>query len=360
MVTDVVPRMLGGFRSSRTVHAAKVAVAAAVAWLVVMPLGGPADSYPYYAPLGAVTSMVGSLAGSVRATVSSLVAIALGALPAILAVVLPIRPVISIAVVIFVGTWLAGSGRLGPMASWVPVSGLFILIIGAEEPWRFGAAYLGLVALGAAIGLGVDAVWPSLPLRATQHTLDALRDELAEQMCDLADGLDNDPLPTTEEWRQRRRDVDFHEREMHRMVALTRDARRANWRAPRWRATAERQYRQARALEDLAYLVEEAYDLVTREEHAEREEVALGPDLRPGAARALTSTAEVLATVHDDEADPELWQAAVATAEQLAREIRNQQHASDAEFFTAGSLVTTLRRALASVEPRGLEEERQS
>jgi uncharacterized membrane protein YgaE (UPF0421/DUF939 family) len=358
-MVDIVRRLGGGVRSSRTIHAAKVALAASLSWLAVMPMSGPADSYPYYAPLGAVTSMVGSIAGSVRATVSSIVAIALGALPAVLAVALPIRPVVGIAAVVLVGTWLAGSGRLGPMASWVPVSGLFILIIGAEEPWRFGLAYLGLVSLGAAIGLVVDALWPSLPLRATQRTLDALRDELADQMCDLADGLDSDPLPSVEEWRERRRDVAFHEREMHRMVGLTREARRANWRAARWRVTAERQYRQARALEDLAYLVEEAYDLVTRTEHADREQVALGPSLRPGAARALTSTADVLSGVHDETVEPERWHAAMGAADQLAHEIRDQRSTSDAEFFTAGSLVTTLRRVLESVRPEEEMEPRQ-
>jgi uncharacterized membrane protein YgaE (UPF0421/DUF939 family) len=351
-MVDAVFRLLGGIRSSRTVHALKVAVAASAAWLVTMPMGGPADEYPYYAPLGAVTSMVGSIAGSFRATASSIVAIALGAIPAVLTVALPIRPVIGIAVVIFVGTWLSGSTRLGPMASWVPMSGLFILLIGSADPFRFGLSYLGLITLGAAVGLVVDALWPSLPLLATQHTLEALREELAAQMCDLADGLDSDPLPSVEEWREHRRDVDFHEREMHRMVAQTRDARRANWRAGRWRVEAERQYRQARALEDLAYLVEEAYDLVTRTEHADREQVALGAHLRPLAARALTSTADVLCSVEDEAVDVAVWRRAVQRADELAQEVRDQQATTDAEFFTAGSLVTTLRRALESVRPR--------
>ena len=40
----------------RTLLALKAAVAAGLAWLVVLPFSGVADDYPYYAPLGAVVA----------------------------------------------------------------------------------------------------------------------------------------------------------------------------------------------------------------------------------------------------------------------------------------------------------------
>lgn len=352
MASSAVSAMGSVLANARTIQAFKVALAAGIAWVMVLPWGGPADTYPYYAPLGAVTSMVGTVAGSLRTTVSAIVAIAIGAVPALLALYLDMSGVFSLVVVVLVGSWLAGSDRLGPMASWVPTSGLFILIIGADDPWTYVAAYVGLMAFGALVGLVVDALWPSLPLKATQRTLDALRDTLAGQMRELAEGLRADPLPTADEWHERRHAIDDHERRMHAMVGEARDARRANWRAARWRETADRQYRQARALEQLSFLVEEAFDLVARGEHEEREEVALGAELRPSAVRALETTADVLSRIHDDTVDEDCWVEAVGAVERLGDEIRSRRYNTESEFFTAGSLVITLRRALESVRPR--------
>jgi hypothetical protein len=42
-------------------------VAAAVAWLVVLPFVGVADDYAYYAPLGAVIAVSATVARSWRA-----------------------------------------------------------------------------------------------------------------------------------------------------------------------------------------------------------------------------------------------------------------------------------------------------
>ena len=44
-------------RYPRVPLALKSAFAAGLAWLAVLPLGGVADEYPYYAPLGAVVAM---------------------------------------------------------------------------------------------------------------------------------------------------------------------------------------------------------------------------------------------------------------------------------------------------------------
>ena len=60
--------------------AVKAALAAALAWHVagLLPLA-PAEQYPYYAPLGAVIATSTTLSGSVRGSVQSVAAIALGA-----------------------------------------------------------------------------------------------------------------------------------------------------------------------------------------------------------------------------------------------------------------------------------------
>ncbi|WP_110182528.1 FUSC family protein [Nocardioides solisilvae] len=339
--------------ADRTVHAVKVAVAAALAWLLVVPWGGVADEYPYYAPLGAVASITGTFSGSLRTTLSNVGAIALGAVPAVLALLLPGPEVAALAVVVLVGAWLAGSDRLGPSTSWIPISGLFILVIGHDDPWTFAGAYLGLVALGALVGLLVDTMWPALPLAGAQRSLDRLRGMLVDQLVDLADGLEADPLPSAADWAERGWPVQRHSHEMQRVLEQVREARQVNWRASRWQETAGRQDRHARALEQLAFLTEDVYRLLARTEQSDlaHDQVALGPGLRPVAARALRATARLLADLTDDAASPDGWRTARDAVEELATEVRRIRSGSDAEFFAAGSLVTALRRTLDSVRP---------
>ncbi len=57
----------------------KAAVAAGLAWVLVLPLGGVADAYPYYAPLGAVIAVSSTVAGSLRSSLQAVVSIAIGA-----------------------------------------------------------------------------------------------------------------------------------------------------------------------------------------------------------------------------------------------------------------------------------------
>lgn len=345
-----VPALTAALTSARAVLALKVAVAATLSWVLIAPFGGVADEYPYYAPLGAVVSVAGTVASSLRATLSSIAAIALGAVPAIAALVLSGPGVLPLALVVLVGAWLAGWDRLGASASWVPISGLFILIIGASDPWRFAGAYLGLVAFGAFVGLAVNSVWPALPLRSTQRAIDLLRDTLAVQLHDLADGLRAQPLPDGAAWSERRRDIDVHADQLDAMLAEVREAQRINWRAPRWRRTADEQYQRARALKGLSFFVEDIYDLITRNERSDLQDVALGPDLRPAAARAFEATADAL-TVPTGDDEVGRWETARGRTEELADLILTMRDGSPDEFFAAGALVNALRRALDSLAP---------
>lgn len=341
-----VPALL---RSARTGHALKVAVAAALAWLLVVPFAGVADDYPYYAPLGAVVVVAGTVASSLRATMSTVAAIAIGAIPAIAALALPGPEVWALGLVVFVGAWLAGWEVLGPSASWIPISGLFILVIGASDPWRFAGAYLGLVAVGALVGLVVNTAWPPLPLSAAQSSLDRLRETLAEQLLHLSEGLVADTLPALTEWRERQLAVDRRAGQMEATLVEAREAQRVNWRAPRWRETAQTQYEQARALKSLSFFVQDIYDLIARHEHADLDEVALGPHLRPLAARAIETTAGALTATTDD--GPARWQAAHDATNALAREIMARRADGPEEYFAAGAVVSTLRRALDALDP---------
>lgn len=103
-------------RHPRIPRAVKAAVAAVLAWLAVLPLGGAADEYPYYAPLGAVIAVSATVADSVRDSVQGVAAILLGAALAVCAgAVVPTVP--GLAVVVLLGTLVAGWWRLGEMGA---------------------------------------------------------------------------------------------------------------------------------------------------------------------------------------------------------------------------------------------------
>lgn len=331
--------------------ALKAAAAAALAWLAMLPLGGVADDYPYYAPLGAVICVSTTVASTLRTALQAGAAILLGAALAMTAGAVDLQPVIALPFVVAIGTLIGGWRRISAMASYVPVAGLFVLIIGGSDPWHYVFGYLGLTVFGGLIGVAINAAFPSLPLTSTQRTQDSLRRALADQLDDLAGGLEQERLLSPDEWSSRQWAISPRARQMQQMVQEATEARRANWRARRWAQETDRIYQQARALEQLAFLVEDITVLVTRSEHSDRSEVALGPALRPPAAHALRRTAAALHSVDGPEIEPAARAEAEDAIRQLAEAIIATRAGTDDELFAAGTVVTALRRALDALTP---------
>ncbi len=341
--------------------AVKAALAASLAWAVVQLVPDAAGEYPYYAPLGAVIATCTTLAGSARESMQTVGAISLGAGVALGIDALAYPNVATVAVVVALGVLLAGWSVLGGSGSWVATAALFTLIIGNADPFGYVAGYAGLTLLGALIGLGITAVFPPLPMAPAQAQLAQLRDLLAEQLDDLADGLRQETLPDGAQWRGRMRAIDPVLTRMRTAVQLSDEARRGNRRARRHADDAQQLYEHARALESLAFLVADVTELVRENEHAELDfdEIAMGPTLRPATAEALARLADVLRSVADDAigddvvGDPVVVAAARAAVEGLAGRIRDERSAHGQDLFVAGSVVTTLRRCLTAVVARG-------
>lgn len=335
----------------------KAALAAALAWLAVQPLWGVADDYPYYAPLGAVIAVTTTVAGSVRESVQGVLAIFAGAALALAAVLTPLPTVAELALVVAVGTALSAWPRFGNKASWVPISALFVLIIGRGDALDYAIAYLGLTGLGAVIGIALNIAFPPLVLTPVADSTNRLRGLLAEQLDDLADGLRRDEPLTAEQWKRREKSIRPTTEEMQRVVGHAADSRRANWRARRWDERAQRRYQHARALQQVAFLIEDLTTLVVEYERSEKARVALGPALRPRAAQTLSSLADCLRSVEHDRADPDRLRASDAAVAALARAIREVRRGSDDDLFAAGTLVTGTKRTLASLVPDELRDE---
>jgi hypothetical protein len=331
--------------------ALRAALAALAAWLVVLPFGGLADMYAYYAPLGALLSVSTTVLSSLRTAAQMALALGLGACLAGAALQVGLPQPLALGLVIGLGTLLSAWRRLGVQGSWVPISALFILILGHHDPEGFVVGYLGFTILGAAIGSLVNMAFPPLRLAVALQAADDLRSALVDQLDSLADGLEQEPLPGPEEWGGRRFQLEPRARRLQELVGEVAGGPPVNWRVRRDQDRADRVGEHGRALVNLAFVVNDLATQLTHWERADRESVPLGPDLRPQAARTLRELAVVLRSVEEAVADPDSLSVAWREVHRLADEIRAQRRRTGQDLFAAGTLVTGLERALLSVTP---------
>ncbi|MFC8597322.1 aromatic acid exporter family protein [Isoptericola sp. NPDC057191] len=328
------------------------AVAAALAWVVGTLMPAPWSEFPYYAPLGAVVATTSTLARSVRESVQTVGALLLGAAIAVgTDAVLP-PDALSIAVVVGVALLCAGWRVLGEMGSWVANSAIFVLILGQGESTEYIGAYAGLVVVGAAIGIGVNFVLPPLLLTPSDVALDALRDSLVGELDDLAGWLEDKGPLEPEEWERRRRALWPTVEGARGAVTRTGEARRGNLRARRYGDRVTTQARRAEVLVTTAEVVDELVRLLAGWEVADREQVPLGPRLRPELAATLRAfTAALRAPGYDDpQAAADVSHPTAAerfdhAVDELRDEVRRASARSGGDdHLVASALVVVLRR----------------
>ncbi|MDF1605676.1 hypothetical protein [Nocardioides sp. YIM 152315] len=273
--------------------AVKAAVATMLAWLVVGPIGGFAAEYPYYAPLGALAVVSTSVAVSMRSSVEVVVAILLGAAIALAAQLLPLPEPIPLGLAVIVASLVAASGVAGAMGSWVPLAAMFVLVAGAGESIEYSAAYAGLTAVGALVGVAVNVALPQLLLTPAAIAQDQLRAQLADRLDELADALEQEVVNELD-WNALRHSLDRTARSASDLIAQARDARRANWKAARWAGAADHQEVRAEALRSLASCVDEVIALVADQRAEIRNDDDAAAELRGRASAALRAVATLL------------------------------------------------------------------
>ncbi|MBM9464267.1 hypothetical protein JL108_12470 [Aeromicrobium sp. YIM 150415] len=325
----------------RLAMAFKSAAAASLAWLIVLPFGAGGPDYGYYAPLGAVIAVSATVARSSRRSIQTVAAILIGsALTAAVAWILPGPGVIVLTIVIAVGVLLSAVPWLGAAGQWVPLASLFVLVVDQEARVDYIASYAGLTALGAFVGIAMNAAFPPLPVRSLRRALDDLRTTTADQLERLSGRLRTDP--GDEESAPPEVALDPRRQHARQLVTELNDARRGNWRARHWTGDTDRQREYAAELQRLSLLVEDlplVVDARQCEDHSRR---ALGPALRPLVADALGDCAELLRCAESLHADPTLLDTAERSVAQLEeRTLGMRDEAGD--LFIAGMVVTVLR-----------------
>jgi hypothetical protein len=330
--------------------ALRAALAAMVAWLVVVPMSGVADEYPYYAPLGAVVAVTSTVEVSLRTSVQTFFALMLGAALATPVLLTDLPRPLAIALVVGVGTLVGSLRRMGEMGSWVPISALFILVLGSGNPAHFVLGYLGLTTLGAVIGAATNLVLPPLHLTRTRQAQDDLQAALAQRLDVLADVLGSEQLPSQGDWEARRPDLRARSAEVEQLLALATGGPPVNWRLLKGKGKGEGQRlrERGRALAALALHVDELTDVLASRERDDREELALPASLRPAAETALRVTADAL---RSDDDRTRCLEAAWTAVRRFAARIRDERERTGDDLFGAGGLVVAIERTLTTMSP---------
>ncbi|WP_171905308.1 FUSC family protein [Cellulosimicrobium cellulans] len=314
-----------------------------VAWLLALVVPDPFADYRFYAPLGAVVATSSTAARSVSQSVRATLAIVVGAATATIADrLLPIDS-LTVAITVVVASLLAAWRTLGDMSQWTVTSALFVLVIGGpQDQSSYIVAYLGLVVLGAAVGVLVNLVAPPLPLGPSEAALDELQDVLADQLDALADGLHGDRAPRAEEWEERRRGVAPAVEGARRAADEAREAQWLNVRARRQRERLREQLDRSERLSVTTGVVTDLVRVLTEGEREDVDDQVLGVRLRHPTAEALSALAVVVRDgEHADRAPAREAVHELRTA--LARE---RSHGTGDDYLAAGAIVLDIERAL--------------
>ncbi|WP_369068413.1 FUSC family protein [Kineococcus terrestris] len=331
--------------------AVRAAAAATLAWQIALWLPfAPAEEYPYYAPLGAVVGSYTTVRASWRNSLAAVAGIVAGALLALgvsswLGQGLP-----QVALVVGVGTLVAGWRGFGEQRSWVVTAALFVLVIGAPDPVDYVLAYSGLALLGGLVAVGVNAAFPEVPLATSDRALRELSTAVADQLDDLAEGLRRDDPPTGEEWAQRLRAIEPVRESVRVSSRETEESLVGNVRA-RWNTEkVQRQHLAGVVLDNLATRAEELTELLVEVQSPGDGSVALDRVLRLPTADALAALAAGVRHV------PEHPRLDAATTDglrehlqRLSAAVMSAEFTHDRDRQTAGAVATLLRRCLGAL-----------
>jgi uncharacterized membrane protein YgaE (UPF0421/DUF939 family) len=337
--------------------AVKTALAAALSWLLAVRVGGDVlgetvEQYAYYAPLGAVVATYPTVAASARSAGSAALAVALGGAIG-LAVHTWLSPgVLTLALVVLAGVLLGGLPVLGGHGSYVTIAAMFVLVIGGADADGYTLAYVGLIALGGAVGVAVNLALPALRLTPGRRAVEDARQVLAGQLDDLADALRQHPPPEPAQWHARMRSITPVIQQMRRRVLEAVDATHGNPRARYHRGEVSDQRDTSRALERVAVLVEDLVALLAESHRGDLPTTPLDADLAETTAGALDCLAALVRQYrpHPAADDPAVQD--VRTAVQRLTDAFGRRRDLDAsDVAVLGAVVANLRRTLATIAP---------
>ncbi|ROZ65752.1 FUSC family protein [Kocuria soli] len=191
----------GAITPPRLLLALKAATACTIAWVVAPYMPGVVAEYPFYAPLGALSVMYPTLLGSMRTGLQTIIGLALGMALALIVLVTDLNTIITLFIVIALGTILAGVRKLGVGADYIPMTALFVLVIGGPNADAYSMGYLVQMTTGALIGLAVHLlVAPPVDIRSASLELGRAEKLLMHYLRDVATEVRAPGSTTRRDW----------------------------------------------------------------------------------------------------------------------------------------------------------------
>ncbi|MBG6109121.1 FUSC family protein [Frigoribacterium sp. CG_9.8] len=339
---------------ARMLQAAKAAVAVGLAWAVAPYLPGVADDYPYYAPLGALVSMYPTLMGSLRNALQTLGGLAVGILLAAAVLVVSAPNVVTISVAVGVGSLIAATGWLGANREYIPVTVLFVLIVGGPNADAYSIGYLSQVSFGIVVGLLINMlIFPALSLDAVGRQLSNYRSVLADHLSEVAKVLAESWPPEHDSWASRADTVVSVSRDVRAALHYADESRKANPRARIHHRDLNADYDDLAALETVTFHVRDLTYVLTGAVWSTPVDIELKPELRPSLSLALDAVAAVLRDWDSGKTDLTAYSAAADALTSLMTELDERRDPAPATSMGAATAIAMdIARILAALHSR--------
>jgi uncharacterized membrane protein YgaE (UPF0421/DUF939 family) len=248
----------------RLLLAAKTALAVGIAWAVAPHMPGVTDMYPYYAPLGALVSMYPTLMGSVRSGLQTLLGLATGIVLATVVVMTAGPSWWSIPLIVGVGVVIAGTGWFGAGREYVPMAALFVLIIGGPNADRYSLGYLLQMGVGVVVGVAVNfLVAPRISSAAAGARIDTFQQDLAAQLRQICDALEETWPPEHADWSRHADDLDRIAAEVRAELTEADESRKGNPRALLHRRDILSDHEQLQVLDRIVFHIRDISGVLT-------------------------------------------------------------------------------------------------
>jgi hypothetical protein len=346
--SSIAGSVRGAVTRDRLLFAAKTALAVGIAWMIAHLLPGVVDDLPYYAPLGALISMHPTLMDSVKSSVQTLAGLAAGIVLALVVVFTAGPTVWTLALVAGVGVLLSGTGWFGAGREYIAVAAVFVLIIGGSDAEAYSLSYLAQMAVGLAVGLGVNLVLAPGPFSATAKARVAeYQRDLADHLAGIGDALAESWPPARTEWTRGADALESTARDVRSALAEADRSRRGNPRARGGRHDTETAHARLETLESVAVRVRDISDALEDVVRERATAFPLDPDLIPVIGRACQATAGAIAVIGSEDRHAHRARAAAAHDVRLLVDALDAGQASARSILGPGVLVAThLRRII--------------
>ncbi|MBH0054397.1 FUSC family protein [Salinibacterium sp. SWN139] len=339
---------------ARMLQAAKTAVAVAIAWKLAPYLPGVADNYPYYAPLGAIVAMYPTLMGSMKNAAQTIGSLAVAIVLAGAVIIFSSPSVITTSLTVGVGALIAATGWFGANREYIPVTVLFVLIIGGPDADSYSIGYLEQATLGIVVGLLVNLlIFPALTHNAVDQQLANFRAVLSSHLAEIAEALAESWPPEKDGWASGKDSLVVVSGQVREAVLLADESRKANPRARRYRRDLKADHDDLAALENVTFHVRDITDVLTGAVWGIPIKVQLRPELRPALSAALAAVATALSSWDSVEERHDAHDLATDALAALTAELDANKDTENATTMGASAAISMdIARILAALNTR--------